>query len=100
MFESEVEIVEDLIKGYGEEITLGNLLEILKEKESYYDDVELREDININIYNVSTGYQVVHENRVLGVGENFYEVSKIIKSWTRMNGIDLREVVIGGDCID
>ena len=33
MFESELEIVEDLIVGYGREITLGELLEMLQEKE-------------------------------------------------------------------
>ena len=33
MFESEVELVEDLIEIYGEEIKLGDLLAILKEKE-------------------------------------------------------------------
>ena len=33
MFESELEIVEDLIVGYGWEITLGELLEMLQEKE-------------------------------------------------------------------
>lgn len=32
MFESELDIVEDLIIIYGEEITLGELLENLKEK--------------------------------------------------------------------
>lgn len=35
MFESEVEIVQDLIMIYGEEITLGDLLTNLKEKEEY-----------------------------------------------------------------
>ena len=34
MFESELEIVEDLIVGYGREITLGELLEMLQEKEA------------------------------------------------------------------
>ena len=34
MFESEVEIVEDLIIGYGREITLGELFERLQEKSS------------------------------------------------------------------
>ena len=33
MFESEVEIVEDLIIGYGRDITLGSLLDALKEHE-------------------------------------------------------------------
>ena len=33
MFESELEIVADLIVGYGREITLGELLEMLQEKE-------------------------------------------------------------------
>ena len=33
MFESELEIVEDLIVRYGREITLGELLEMLQEKE-------------------------------------------------------------------
>ena len=33
MFETEVELVEDLILGYGREITLGELLEMLQEKE-------------------------------------------------------------------
>jgi len=34
MFETEIEIVEDLILGYGREITLGELLDQLQEKES------------------------------------------------------------------
>lgn len=34
MFESEVEIVEDLIIGYGRDITLGELLNQLQEKEA------------------------------------------------------------------
>ena len=34
MFESEVEIVEDLIIGYGRDITLGELLSQLQEKEA------------------------------------------------------------------
>lgn len=33
MFETEAEIVEDLILGYGREITLGELLDQLQEKE-------------------------------------------------------------------
>ena len=35
MFSSEVELVEDLIKGYGEDITLGELLENLKAHEEF-----------------------------------------------------------------
>jgi hypothetical protein len=34
MYETEAEIVEDLILGYGREITLGELLDQLQEKES------------------------------------------------------------------
>ena len=34
MFETEVELVEDLIIGYGREITLGELLNQLQEKEA------------------------------------------------------------------
>ena len=34
MFETEVELVEDLILGYGREITLGELLNQLQEKEA------------------------------------------------------------------
>lgn len=34
MFETEVELVEDLILGYGREITLGELLGQLQEKEA------------------------------------------------------------------
>lgn len=34
MLESELEIVEDLIIGYGRDITLGELLERLQEKNS------------------------------------------------------------------
>lgn len=35
MFESEIEIVQDLINGYGREITLGELLDSLKEHEEF-----------------------------------------------------------------
>lgn len=38
MFETEVELVEDLIKGYSEDMTLGALLEILKEHEEMDGD--------------------------------------------------------------
>ena len=34
MYETEAEIVEDLILGYGREITLGELLDQLQEKEA------------------------------------------------------------------
>ena len=34
MFESEAELVEDLIIGYGQDITLGDLLKQLQEKEA------------------------------------------------------------------
>ncbi|MBQ6220058.1 MAG: hypothetical protein IJH63_00185 [Methanobrevibacter sp.] len=98
MFESELELVEDLIKGYGESISLGDLRDDLLEHEKYYTTVDVEPEV-INIYHVSTGYQIVNENRVLGVADNFYDVCSIIRSWCNRNGISLRDIVIDGDCI-
>lgn len=57
------------------------------------------EDVLINLYDVSTGIQIVdvEEQRVLGVRPDFDSCCEKIEEWCDLNGIDHDCIVIGGD---
>ena len=57
------------------------------------------EEVQINLYDVSTGIQIVdvEEQRVLGVRPDFDSCCEQIEEWSAMNGIDYDCIRIGGD---
>ena len=55
--------------------------------------------IEVNLYDVSTGIQIVdvEEQRVLGVRPDFESCCRRIEEWCDLNGFDYDEIIIGGD---